>query len=79
MQFPYKSIQTAYYYKENPLSAYLKAKTSQVYRKNTLPKANFRYIRNFFFRLVVAVCGKLYDRGGRIWSSARRGGLHVSQ
>jgi hypothetical protein len=42
MRFPYKSIQTAYYYKENPPSAYLEAKTSQVYRKNALPKANFR-------------------------------------
>ena len=42
MRFPYKSIQTAYYYKENPPSAYLEAKTSQMYRKNALPKANFR-------------------------------------
>ena len=42
MRFPYRSIQTAYYYKENPLSTYLETKTSQVYRKNTLPKTNFR-------------------------------------
>ena len=40
MRFPYRSIQTVYYYKENPPSAYLKTKTLQVYRKNTLPKAN---------------------------------------
>ena len=38
MQFPYKSIQTAYYYKENPPSAHLETKTSQVYRKNALPR-----------------------------------------
>ena len=42
MRFPYRSIQTAYYYKENPPSAHLEAKTSQVYRKNALPKANPR-------------------------------------
>ena len=42
MWFPYRSMQTACYYKENPPSAYLKAKTSRVYRKNALPKANFR-------------------------------------
>ena len=42
MWFPYKSIQTAYYYKENPPTAHLEAKTSQVYRENTLPKANPR-------------------------------------
>ena len=42
MRFPYGSIQTAYYYKENPLSAYLETKTLQVYRKNALPKANSR-------------------------------------
>ena len=42
MWFPYKSIQTTYYYKENPPSAHLEAKTSQVYRENALPKANFR-------------------------------------
>ena len=38
MRFPYKSIQTAYYYKENPPSAHLEAKTSRVYRKNALPR-----------------------------------------
>ena len=42
MRFPYGSIQTAYYYKENPPSAHLETKTSQVYRKNALPKANPR-------------------------------------
>ena len=42
MWFPYRFIQTACYYKENPLSAHLEAKTSQIYRKNTLPKANPR-------------------------------------
>ena len=38
MRFPYRSIQTTYYYKENPPSAYLEAKTSRVYRKNALPR-----------------------------------------
>ena len=38
MRFPYRSIQTACYYKENPPSPYLEAKTSRVYRKNALPK-----------------------------------------
>ena len=42
MRFPYKSIQTAYYYKENPPSTHLEAKTSRIYRKNALPKANPR-------------------------------------
>ena len=42
MRFPYKSIQTACYYKENPPSAHLEIKTLQVYRKNALPKANPR-------------------------------------
>ena len=42
MRFPYKSIQTAYYYKENPPSAYLKAKTSRVYRKSALPGLQVR-------------------------------------
>ena len=42
MRFPYKSIQTAYYYKENPPSTHLETKTSQIYRKNALPKANLR-------------------------------------
>ena len=42
MRFPYRSIQTACYYKENPPSAHLEAKTSRVYRKNALPKANLR-------------------------------------
>ena len=42
MRFPYRSIQTAYYYKENTPSAYLEAKTSQIYRKNALTKANPR-------------------------------------
>ena len=40
MRFPYGSIQTACYYKENPPSAHLETKTSQVYRKNALPEAN---------------------------------------
>ena len=39
MQFPYKSIQTACYYKENP-PVPIWRQTLQVYRKNTLPKAN---------------------------------------
>ena len=42
MRFPYKSIQTVCYYKENPPTAHLKVKTSQVYRENTLPKTNSR-------------------------------------
>ena len=42
MRFPYKSMQTACHYKENPPSVHLEAKTSQVYRKNALPKANPR-------------------------------------
>ena len=42
MWFPYRSIQTAYYYKENPPSAHLETKTLQVYMENTLPKANPR-------------------------------------
>ena len=42
MRFPYKSIQTTCYYKENPLTAYLEAKTSRVYRESALPEANPR-------------------------------------
>ena len=42
MRFPYRSIQTACYYKENPPTAHLEAKTSQVYRESALPKANPR-------------------------------------
>ena len=42
MRFPYRSMQTAYYYKENSPSAHLETKTLQVYRKNALPKANLR-------------------------------------
>ena len=40
MRFPYRSIQTACHYKENPPSTHLEAKTLQVYRKNALLKAN---------------------------------------
>ena len=42
MRFPYKSIQTACHYKENPPTAYLEAKTSQVYRESALLKTNPR-------------------------------------
>ena len=42
MRFPYKSMQTACYYKENPPSAHLEAKTSRVYRKNALPGLQVR-------------------------------------